>query len=113
MGNILEPDYDKIRFCRESEPVKYMFEIHVDEFNIHNISQHLDSYTDDKGVIIKILEHIQNTETTELLEQVDGYLFHKLRGQMPYLAIINVNAKHKQTANNVTNGGFYYKYTLS
>lgn len=117
MGNLLEPDYDKLRFMRYSKPVKYLFEIHVTEFNVYTIAEKLDSVKDttgfvenDKTTIIKVLQHIQKTETPELLAQVDGYLFNKFNGSMPYLAIINTNAVHNREM--YKDDGYYYTYPL-
>ena len=113
MGNILEPNYDKLRFMRYSKPVKYLYEIHVSEFNVYLIAEKLDIVEDlknYKSTIIKVLEHIQNTETPKLLAQVDGYLFNKFNGQMPYLAIINTNAIHNREM--YKDDGYYYTYPL-
>ena len=117
MGNIftLEPDYYNIKFCQESIPIKYLYEIRVDGFHIDNIKtqiNQINSLANDTNTIIKVLEHIQNTETIAILEQVDGYLFNKFRGQMPYLAIINTSAVHKQCTNSMSSSGYYYKYIL-
>ncbi len=110
MGNILEPNYDKLRFMRYSKPIKYLYEIHVSEFNVDIIADKLDIVDHEKATIIKVLEHIQKTETPELLAQVDGYLFNKFHGAMPYLAIINTNAVHNREI--YKDDGYYYTYAL-
>lgn len=111
MGNFI--NYDKLRFMRYSKPIKYLYEIHVLEFNVDIIADKLDTSSivkNEKATIIKVLEHIQNTETPELLAQVDGYLFNKFHGQMPYLAIINTNAVHNREM--YKDDGYYYTYAL-
>ncbi len=55
----LEPDY---------------YEIYNDEFNIETHINQFISLANDTNTIIKVLEHIQNTETTAIMEQVDGYI---------------------------------------
>ena len=119
MGNSI--DYDKIRFVKEREPIKYLLEIYVNEFNIEIIKKELQLLLlkeNNRGIdyfindIVNVLTYIESTENSEMLEQVDGYLFNRLNGTMPYLAIINTSAPKKRREKNVSNDGFYYKYNL-
>ena len=121
MGNTI--NRDKIRFVKETKPINYLFEIRKPKFDKYTIieirhelqlllktkNNGLEYYIDN---IIDVLNHIELTEHTNILEQTDGYLFNRLNGSMPFVAIINTGAEAKRRENNVSSDGFYYKYNL-
>ena len=127
MGNLftnIVTNFDYVRFQKSCPDDKYFFEIEIEEFDLNVIKEKLEllalnnnSSFGDKNVyyVMMVLEHINKQETTEMLQQINGYLFKKYYNA-PLLAIRNINARKYQIKNGIDVSekcGYYYCCNLS